>query len=719
MTGSGWLHAFFRNFELEPNPGAVTASDLFRALFEPRCVALIGASGDSAKNTSRPQRFLSRHGFEGRVAPVNPTRDEIFGQRAYSSLDAVPGPVDHAFIMVPRAAVPGVVEDCARAGVSVATIYTDGFAEAGAEGLARQTSLVARAREANLRLIGPNSMGVVNIHNGLALTVNAVLELPELIPGSLSVVSQSGSVIGTLLSRGQARGFGFSKLVSVGNESDVTIAEIVSHLADDPNTGAVLLFLETLRAEAALGAAARKAYAAGKPVFAYKLGRSDVGRALAATHSGAMTGAGEAVESWFRHHGIVRLDTLDGLIEAPPLFTGFRPPVGRRVAVMTTTGGGASTVADRLGTFRIELVPPPPELVEKMHHYGVDLAARKLVDLTMAGTRAEVAREALEILLRFPECDLVAVVVGSSGQFHPELAVRPIIDAAGGRTKPVAVFILPEADASLRLLAEAGIAAFRTPEGCADAVRAYLDWTPPAEILKPATRTLAKVTRQLSAARGPLLDEQSSGEVFRSLGVPVARSEFIDGPGQHWDLRFPVAVKLLSSKISHKSDVGGVILDLHSRESVDAACREVMARLQQRGGHVSVEGFLVQEMIAGVAEVLVGFHRDAEAGPVVTVGLGGTLAELHRDFAVRVAPVSVSTAKEMINEVRGLAILGGFRGTRRGDTAALARALSAFSKLCCVASPVVLEAEINPLIVKPAGEGVVAVDGVVSIGIDG
>lgn len=690
-------------------------SGFFRALFEPGSIALIGASGDEAKNTSRPQRFLARHGFKGTVAPVNPGRNEIFGQPVYPRLDAVPGPVDHAFIMVPRDAVPGVMEDCAGAGVSVATIYTDGFAEAGAEGLARQASLVAQARGANVRILGPNSMGVVNVHNGMALTVNAVLELPELIPGTLSVVSQSGSVIGTLLSRGQARGFGFSKLVSVGNESDITIAEILSHLADDAQTGAVLLFLETLRDQAALGAAARKAYAAGKPVFAYKLGRSAVGRALAATHSGAMTGAGEAVESWFRHHGIVRLDTLDGLIEAPPLFSGFLPPNGRRVAVMTTTGGGASTVADRLGTFDITLVPPPPALVEKMRRHGVELSARKLVDLTMAGTRAGVAREALEALLEFPGCDLVAVVVGSSGQFHPELAVRPIIDAAKGHAKPVAVFILPQADASLRLLAEAGIAAFRTPEGCADAVRAYLDWAPPAAMVKPRDRAVAKVAKQLRASRGPLLDEQASGEVFRSLGLTVAPAAFVEGPGRSWDLHFPVAVKLLSPKISHKTDVGGVILDLHSRESVDAACREITARLRQRGRAVPVRGFLVQEMAFGVAEVLVGFHRDAEAGPVITVGLGGTLAELQRDFAVRVAPVSVSIAKEMINEVRGLAVIRGYRGTQRGDTAALARALSAFSNLACLDAPAVLEAEINPLIVKAAGEGVVAVDGVVRI----
>jgi hypothetical protein len=246
-------------------------------------------------------------------------------------------------------------------------------------------------------------------------------------------------------------------------------------------------------------------------------------------------------------------------------------------------------------------------------------------------------------------------------------------------------------------------------------VRAYLDWAPPAAIVKPPDRAVATVAKQLRALRGPLLDELASGEVFRGLGLAVAPAAFVEGPGRPWELHFPVAVKLLSPKISHKTDVGGVILDLHSRESVDAACREITARLRQLGRDVPVRGFLVQEMAFGVAEVLVGFHRDAEAGPVISVGLGGTLAELHRDYAIRIAPVSVSTAKEMINEVRGLAIIRGYRGTQRGDTAALARALSAFSNLACLDAPAVLEAEINPLIVKAAGEGVVAVDGVVRI----
>ncbi len=693
----------------------MSENNLFRALFEPQTIALIGASSDERKNTARPQRFLQKHHFNGRVVPVNPNRDEVFGVTAFKSVSDIPERVDHAFVMVPAPAVAEAIEACGDAGVSVATIYSDGFAETGAEGIARQNELVSLARSRDVRLLGPNSMGLVNLHNGMALTVNAVLELPELNTGGLSVISQSGSIIGSLLSRGQARGLGFSKLVSVGNECDLSVAEIVAHLAEDESTKAVLLFLETLRNEAKFSEAARKAFEAGKPIIVYKLGRSEVGKQLAATHSGAMTGSGEAVEAWFHYQGVVRVDMLESLIETPPLFLNSCPPKARRAAVMTTTGGGAAAVADRLGSFGISLAPPPAALVERMRERRVSLEGKTLVDLTMAGTRPEVAREAIEALLDSPDCDIVVVVVGSSGQFYPEIAVRPIVEAAKQKKKPVAVFILPDAAESLELLARSGIAAFRTPEGCADGVRAYLDWRAPEPPAPLKRRELAAAREQLVARESELLDERAACDVFDALGIKVARSAVIEGPGEIVELHFPVAVKLLSSKISHKSDLGGVILDLMNQESVHAACREITTRLGRERSAVPIEGFLVQEMASGLAEALVGFHRDAEAGPVVTLGAGGTLAELQRDFSVRCAPVSVKTAHNMIDEVRSFAGIRGYRGARKGDLDALAKAVSALSKLAVLEDPQVLEAEINPLIVKPTGEGVVAVDGVVRV----
>ena len=245
---------------------------LVRALFTPRAVALIGASADPTKNSGRPQRFLKAHGFTGDVYPINPGRDEVQGVPAFKSVTQVPGPVDHAFVMVPAKHVEDAIRDCGAKGVPVATIYSDGFAETGAEGRKMQERLVATARKAGVRLIGPNSMGVIHPASALTLSVNAVLEMEGIKAGGLSLISQSGTILGTLLSRGAARGIGFARMISVGNESDLGVGELVDLLVDDPETKAILLFIEAVRDGAVLAAASRRAFAAGKPGIAYKLG---------------------------------------------------------------------------------------------------------------------------------------------------------------------------------------------------------------------------------------------------------------------------------------------------------------------------------------------------------------------------------------------------------------------------------------------------------------
>ena len=286
-------------------------------------MALIGASGDAAKNPARPQRFLAKHGYGGGVLPINPPRAEVLGKKAYKSVADAPPPVDHAFIMIPE--VEQALEDCGRRGVAVASIFSDGFADVGPEGAARQARLVARAKALGVRLLGPNSMGVIDIPGRLALTVNAVLEMDALPAGGTSIVSQSGTMLGTVLSRGAARGLGFAKLVSVGNEADLGVGELVDLLAEDEATRVILLFLETVRDGARLAAAARRAHAAGKPVVAYKLGRSALGERLARSHTGALAGSDAAMDAFFRDCGIARVDLLEALFESAPLFQGRNP----------------------------------------------------------------------------------------------------------------------------------------------------------------------------------------------------------------------------------------------------------------------------------------------------------------------------------------------------------------------------------------------------------
>jgi acyl-CoA synthetase (NDP forming) len=689
-----------------------TDQNLFEALFMPSTVALVGASADPRKHTSRPQRSLRTHGYQGRVVPINPKRDEVGGERAYPTLLDVPGKIDHAFIMVPAVAVAEAVIQCGAAKVPIATIYADGFAEAGTEGRRRQAELVALARASGVRLLGPNCSGIYSSKPSCALSVNAALEQLEIKAGPLAVISQSGSMTGGLISRGLGRGVGFSRVVSIGNESDLSVGEISDWLVDDPQTGAILLFLETIRDAPRLARAARRAVAAGKPIVVYKLGRSAVGRDLAASHTGAMAGADEVADAFFRTNGILRVDCLETLFELPTMLAGQRPSVRHRVAVMTTTGGGAATVADRLGTLGVDIVPPSDTVVANLAAKGISIGNGRLTDLTHAGTKAEVYGAVIGELLASDHCDLVLAIAGSSAQFQPEISVGPVT-RADRHGKPLAMFIAPYAKTALGHLADAGVAGFRTPEACADAIKAWAKWHAPTAPPQADAARLATLTAIISRLGGRKLNEADACSIFSALGVPCAQSQVIVGPADEVRMDFPVVAKVLSADIPHKTDAGGVVLNIADPQSLSTAAQTILTRVRERHPDANIDGILVQKMERGLAEVILGFRRDPEVGPVVVLGVGGVLAEIYKDIQIRLAPVALEEARGMIEQVKGLAVIRGYRGLPRGDCEALAGAIVAMSQLAMAEELGIMEAEINPLLVRREGEGVVAVDGLV------
>jgi len=715
--------------------------DLRHALFSPRSVALIGQSNDAGKTAGRPLKFLRRAGYAGRAYPVNARRTEVLGERAWPSIDALPEVPEHAYVVTPVDAVMEAIEACGRAGVAVATVLTDGFAEVGAAGQAREARLREIVATTGMRIVGPSSLGIVNLRNGTLLTANAAFDEPDLPTGRIFAASHSGGMIGTFLSRGKACGIGFAGLVSVGNEVDLSLGEICAATLDDPDIDGYLLFLETLRHADALRAFAQRASAAGKPVLAYKLGRSEQGRELAVTHTGALAGEDDVADAFLRDCGIARVETLSALIEGLPLLA--RVPVRRekrtpRAAVVTTTAGGAAMVVDPLASRGVDVVAPSEATYARFEAAAIKVSRSRLIDLTLAGARYEVMKAALDILATAPEFDLVVVVVGSSARFYPELAVQPIIDSAGARgSKPIAVFLVPEAPQARAALGRAGVANFYTPEACADAVAAALRRREPrvsshslrsrgegrgegalhnvptrGEPPSPGMREGAHSDLSPRAGRGEgsghTLDELEAYALLDQLGVPHAPSLALHiSTTQPPALPFgyPIALKVLSSEITHKSDVGGVTLGIADAAALLAAIAAMRTRLPQ------ARRVLVQPMTAGIGEVLVGYRVDPDVGPLVMLAAGGIYTEIYRDRSLRLAPVDLDTAQEMIAEVRGLKVLTGYRGKPEGDIAALGQAVSALSRLA--ADPSVIEAEINPLIVRPRGEGVVAVDAVV------
>ena len=733
----------------------------------PCSVAVIGQSNDPGKTAGRPLKFLRQAGYAGRVYPINARRREVLGERAWSSLEALPEVPEHAYVVTPIDGAVEAIEACGRAGVAVATVLTDGFAEVGEAGRTREVRLREIVKATGMRIVGPSSLGIVNLRNGMLLTANAAFDEPDLPTGRIFAASHSGGMIGTFLSRGKACGIGFAGLVSVGNEVDLTLGEICDAVLDDPNIDGYLLFLETLRHADKLRAFALRAAAAGKPVLAYKLGRSEQGRALAMTHTGALAGEDDVADAFFRDCGIARVETLSALIEGLPLLA--RVPVRRDkrhpcAAVVTTTAGGAAMVVDPLASRGVDVAAPSEATYGRFDAAGIKVARSRLIDLTLAGARYEVMKAALDILTTAPEFDLVVVVVGSSARFYPELAVQPIIDSAragaDGR-KPIAVFLVPEAPQARAALGKAGVANFYTPEACADTVAAALARQMPrlsspsprlrgpsaidqehrgeAALVQTLTRGEAPrgsvnaspppwgagdAEARLQLNREPItpsaqeggakairtLDELEAYRLLNRLGIPHAPSLALDvtaTPPPTLPFGYPVVLKVLSSEITHKSEVGGVVLGIADAPALSAAVAMMRSRLPH------AQRVLVQPVIAGIGEALIGYRIDPDVGPLVMVAAGGIYTEIYRDRSLRLAPVDADTARDMIAEVRGLTLLRGYRGKPPGDIVALARAVAALSQLA--AEPAVHEAEVNPLIVRQQGKGVVAVDAVVRI----
>lgn len=690
----------------------VSQTSVGAALLHPQSVAIIGASDDITKTTARPLAFLRKAGYTGRVYPVNPRRETVLGEKAWPSISSLPETPDHVFIAADTRFVVDAVAECGERGVPVVTVLSGGFAEAGPEGVERQEALLEVARRYGVRIVGPNSIGVVNPGSGMLLTANAAFAEEDIPVGRTFVASQSGSVIGALMTRAKAVGIGFAGLVSTGSEIDLTLGEICAATVDDPEVDSYCLFLESLDNAASLAQFAQLAHEAGKPVTVYKLGRSDAAAELSVSHTGALAGEDSEASAFFEACGFVRVENFESLVEAGAVqrrladvsvSTGSTP----RVGVITSTGGGAAIAVDELEMRGLRVTKPSSATFAAINDAGIAVSESLIIDLTLAGTRHDKVTTVLGILEASQELDVLVFVIGSSARLNPELAASAIEDFAG-RDLPVVAWALPDALTTLQRLHRAGVPAFRTVESCAEAVAATLRARAP----RPdALRTTPHGTGPVAA-----LDERTSADVLGGVGArfPVSR---VLGPGDpvSADLPYPVVVKVLSDAIAHKSDVGGVEVGIADAEGLEAARQRILASVARHRPEVGADTVLVQEMVTGaVQEMLVGYRVSDTVGPMVVLAAGGVTVELYGDSVAQLAPVDRDVALGMIESVRATALSRGYRSAPLGDLDALADLVVAVSRLA-VERPDVVEAEINPVAVLRDGHGVVALDALVTV----
>lgn len=678
-------------------------------ILNPKSVAVVGASNDPAKLTGRPIAYLQRHGFSGRIYPINPKSDMVAGLKAYAHPRDLPEAPDLALILLGANRVIEAVRQLAEAGTKAAVILASGFGEAGEEGRARQAEL--RAAAGSMRILGPNTIGLVNLTDRIMLTASGAMESEEFTDGPIALLSQSGGIMGSLLSRAAGRGIGFSKLVATGNECDLEVSDFLEALADDPATTVIAMYLETIRNVSAFRKAAEKVRAAGKRIVAYKVGRSESGAQSAVSHTGALAGADEVYDALFAQLGIIRAQTFADLLDIPAALAAGRSMTGKRVAIVTSTGGAATVVADNLGLSGLEMPAPDAETAAKLLALDLQEAVldRNPIDVTLAGLRPDLFRSILKILAESPSYDAIVVVVGSSSIGQPELVAGPVLEAMALTGKPLISYVSPEAPGIVRHLNRNGIAAYQAPESCASALLALL----PVKAKVPvAVQPPVQDAQDLPTGA---LNEADAKMLFQRFGVPVTREATAASPADAAkvaaDFGGPVVIKILSNEILHKTEVGGVAVGVMP-EDVETACSQMLERVRSRTG-ARIDGFLIQELISGGVEMILGYNRDPQLGAYVLLGAGGVTTELYQDVALRLLPLDRTTAREMIDSLKCSALLTGFRGKPAGDIEALTDTVLAFASMAGALDGRLAEAEINPVFVLPAGQGVRAADGLV------
>lgn len=714
-------------FPIEPSPEAhqAQAEDEKRAttasimpILYPASIAVIGASRDDASIGGRLFRNLLMGGFTGPVYPVNPSADFVHSVAAYPSVLDIAGSVDLAFIVVPAKFVPQVLEECGTKGVRGVVVISAGFGETGEDGEAVEKSLVTMARRHGMRLVGPNCMGVLNTDGKVSMDGQFGPTFPP--AGNVAMASQSGALGLAILQQAAELNIGISSFVSLGNRVDVSANDLLLYWEEDPATDVILLYMESFGNPRRFGRLARR-ISHSKPIVAVKAGRSASGARAASSHTGALASLDVAVDALFGESGVVRTETLDELFAVTSLLAQQPLPTGRRVAVLSNAGGPAILAADALEANGLELVLLSTELQDKLaKHLLPEASTTNPIDM-VASAGPEQYASCIGDLLDSAEVDSIVVIhipAAPGGSAAVSASVERAVAADGGSDKTLLAVYMGGAPEAIQDDNDQSIPVYAYPETAAKALAAavrYAEWRhkPAGEYPRPegieseaAESVVGRALSRLGEDGGWLTDAEVQ-HLLGAYGIPLAYSRVARSADEAVAIAEEsggsVALKVVAPSVLHKSDQGGVVLDVTDAADVRAGFRQVT------GIAPDAEGAVVQEYVPGGHEVIVGMTEDPLFGPLVVFGLGGIFVELMQDVAFRISPLSDLEAREMIAEVRSSKLLSGYRGEPPGDVEALLALLMRVSAMV-EDLPEIAEMDLNPVKVLPPGDGVCVVD---------
>src|SRR5580658_755627 len=690
-------------------------------LFRPASVAVIGASNRVGTVGASLFRNVLGAGFRGVAYPVNPRWSSVSGVRCYPSVRALPEVPELAVVIVRAPEVADVVDDLGASGTRGVIVVSSGFREVGGKGVALEDELIQRARKHRMALVGPNCFGLLNTDPEVSLNATFSENLPP--RGNIAFVSQSGALCAGILRYGIAERIGFSRFVSVGNRAGIDENDLLASLARDPATKVILLYVESLANGRRFLEVAREV-TERTPVLVIKSGRTPIGERAARSHTGslAQSGRDQLYDALFEQSGVLRADSIGDLFRMAKVFSSGMRLDGPRLAILTNSGGPGIVAADAASRQHLELHEPSPALRRSLARaLSPSASTANPVDMT-ADASPDQFRESLKLLLADPAVQGALVIATPTGTLTADAAARAILRGRGASRKAVTACLFGLTDLSREVgdLEAHGVPTFTFPEeaiqGLGSLAR-YRAWgTRPRTAVRtfPVDRARVRQTIRRARATGSrVLPEYAARSLLTEYGVrfPDSRrvrsiEEALRAAGS---VGYPVVLKVASPDISHKTDVGGVALGLDDADALRSAWATMQASLAKRAPRARIEGFEVEAQVPAGREVLIGVQRDSNFGPIVVFGMGGIYVEVLRDVTFRLAPVRPLSAQHMIESVKGFPVLQGVRGERPGDLAALAEAIERVSQLA-VEVPAVAELDLNPLIVRPAGEGVVAVD---------
>jgi acetyltransferase len=693
----------------------MSVSDL-KPFFEPAGVAVIGASSNPHKLSYGIMYNLVNSKYAGGVYPVNPGAEEILGKKCYAHISEVPDPVELAVLVIPAGAAKQTLEDCGKRGIKAAIIISGGFKEVGSGGADLEKECVAVARSYSMRLIGPNCVGAMNISNGLNTTfINGV---PD--EGGIGFLSQSGAICGGVIEMIRGKKMGFSQFFSLGNEADVTETDIIEYLGSDPATRVIAAYVEQIKDGRRFLEVARRVSQV-KPIVLIKAGSTSAGARAVSSHTGSLAGSYTAYQSAFKQAGVIEVQNFSELFEVAFALDTQPAPAGKRTVIITNAGGPAALASDSVSANGFVMGDlSEASRVEMRAHLNPAAQVNNPIDMLGSADPSEYGL-AVKTALADPQVDVVLPILVPTSLVDTNGVAQAIVDASKGTQKTVLSCIM--GDESIKearqILQGNKIPMYTYPEAMGKVLKAmtfYQEWRTSVHEAGPALENVRKDTAAayLKAHKGESsLGEAAARPLLEAYGIPVVKAgeakTAAEAAALAEKIGFPVVMKIVSPDILHKSDVGGIRLNLSSTGAVRKEFDQLMADIKVKTPSARIEGVLIEQMAARGQEVIVGMKRDAGFGPLMMFGLGGIYVELFKDVAFRVAPVSRVEALQMINETAAGRLLTGFRGQEKADLEAVVDTICRLSQLS-LDFPEISEIEVNPLQVFAEGQGALALD---------